>query len=272
MNVPFIRWLTTRREVDLWVQFHEVAVGWDWFGRPRHQLISLIQHWMARRLARRADRIFVSVEGWRRRLGSVGKRAQWLPIPSNLPTSVSELVVARARLELGPGPWLGHFGTYGPGIVRDLAPTLLELADRNATVRFLLLGRGATRFGRDLGLGERVRFLDDLAAPVVAAYLAACDVLIQPFPDGISARRTSAMAGLALGLPIVTTQGQLTDSVWVASSAVALAPAGDVLTLAEPRTSSPERSWKRATRLVAEGAELYQRAVLLSSARWKPSG
>jgi glycosyltransferase involved in cell wall biosynthesis len=231
MNVELIRWLV-RQPAEVWVQFHEVAFAWDWLDRPQHQIIALVQRWMSRALARRADRIFVSVEGWRRQLGDLGARAEWLPIPSNIPTDVPELVTARIRRDLGRGPWVGHFGTYAAGIVRDLAPALLELADRSSDVRFLLLGRGATRFGQDLGLGERVRFLEDLPADSVAAYLSACDILLQPFPDGISARRTSAMAGLALGIPMVTTEGHLTDSVWPASEAVSLAPAGDVATMA----------------------------------------
>ena len=256
MNVDLIRWLI-RQPAELWVQFHEVAFGWDWLSKPQHQLIALVQRWMARALARRADRIFISIEGWRRQLGDLGARAEWLPIPSNIPTKVAELMAARARRELGRGPWVGHFGTYGPGIVRDLAPALLELADRNSDVHFLLLGRGATRFGQDLALGDRVRFLEGLPAESVAAHLAACEVLLQPFPDGISARRTSAMAGLALGIPIVTTEGHLTDSVWPASDAVALAPAGDVAAMAGlvlDLLESPERSKALGER----GARLYR--------------
>jgi glycosyltransferase involved in cell wall biosynthesis len=166
-------------------------------------------------------------------------------------------VIARTKRELGHGPWVGHFGTYGSGIVRDLAPALLELADRNSDARFLLLGRGATRFGQDLGLGDRVRFLEDLPPESVAAHLSACDVLLQPFPDGISARRTSAMAGLALGIATVTTEGHLTDSVWPASEAVSLAPAGDVATMAGlvlDLLEAPDRS--RA--LGERGARLYR--------------
>jgi glycosyltransferase involved in cell wall biosynthesis len=256
MNVELIRWLV-RQPAEVWVQFHEVAFGWDWLSRPQHQLIALVQRWMSRALARRADRIFVSVEGWRRQLGDLGGRAEWLPIPSNVPTSVPQLVVARTKRELGHGPWVGHFGTYGSGIVRDLAPALLELADRNSDVRFLLLGRGSTRFGQDLGLGDRVRFLEDLPAESVAAHLAACDVLLQPFPDGISARRTSAMAGLALGIAMVTTEGHLTDSVWSTSEAISLAPAGDVATMAGlvlDLLEAPDRS--RA--LGERGARLYR--------------
>jgi glycosyltransferase involved in cell wall biosynthesis len=256
MNVEFIRWLV-RQPADVWVQFHEVAITWDPLSRPQHQLIDLVQRWMSRALARRADRIFVSVEGWRRQLGDLGARAEWLPIPSNVPTAVPELVVARMRRELGRGPWVGHFGTYAPIIVRDLAPAVLELADRNADVRFLLLGRGATRFGQDLGLGDRVRFLEDLPSESVAAHLSACDVLLQPFPDGISARRTSAMAGLALGIAMVSTEGHLTDSVWSGSKAVSLAPAGDVATMAGlvlDLLESPDQSKTLGER----GAKLYR--------------
>jgi glycosyltransferase involved in cell wall biosynthesis len=256
MNVELIRWLV-RQPAEVWVQFHEVAFGWDWLSRPQHQLIALVQRWMSRALARRADRIFVSVEGWRRQLGDLGARAEWLPIPSNVPTSVPQLVVARTKRELGRGPWVGHFGTYGPGIVRDLAPALLELADRNSDVRFLLLGRGATRFGQDLGLGDRVRFLEDLSAESVAAHLSACDVLLQPFPDGISTRRTSAMAGLALGVPTVTTEGHLTDSIWPASGAVVLADVGDVAALAGATLDLLDDS-SRARSVGERGAQLYR--------------
>ena len=38
--------------------------------------------------------------------------------------------------------------------------------------------------------------------------------MIKPYPDGITSRRTSAtMAGLALGLPIVSTSGHLTETI-----------------------------------------------------------
>ena len=51
--------------------------------------------------------------------------------------------------------------------------------------------------------------------------------MIQPYPDGITSRRTSAMAGLALGLPIVSTSGHLTETIWAEHAAVVLTPLGD---------------------------------------------
>ena len=99
MNVELIRWLV-RQPAEVWVQFHEVAFAWDWLHRPQHQIIALVQRWMSRALARRADRIFISIEGWRRQLGDLGARAEWLPIPSNIPINVPELVTARIRRDL----------------------------------------------------------------------------------------------------------------------------------------------------------------------------
>ena len=96
--------------------------------------------------------------------------------------------------------------------------------------RFLLLGRGAREFARTLALGERVVAREDLPASEIAALLRVSALALQPFPDGISARRTSAMAALALGVPLVTTDGFLTDPVW-REGAVALAPAGQPLEL-----------------------------------------
>jgi glycosyltransferase involved in cell wall biosynthesis len=63
----------------------------------------------------------------------------------------------------------------------------------------------------------------------VAAHLLASDVLVQPYPDGVSSRRTSAMAGLALGVPTVSNEGPATEPLWRESGAVALAPSAEDL-------------------------------------------
>ena len=52
-------------------------------------------------------------------------------------------------------------------------------------------------------------------------------MLVQPYLDGISTRRSSAMAGLALGVPIVSNAGVATEALWVDSGAIALVPADD---------------------------------------------
>jgi len=224
MNIPLIRWLARRPE-QIWVQFHEVALGWQLWRKPHHHLVQATQLWMASALARRAERLFVSIEGWLPRLGREASRATWLPIPSNLPLEVSEAERAKARETIGGGRWIAHFGTYGRGVTRELVPALQRVARENAEVKFLLLGRGAERVSGALPR-ERVLAPGELTAEAVAARLSVATLALQPFPDGISARRTSAMAALALGVPTVSTCGHLTDSVWN-NETVALAPAGN---------------------------------------------
>jgi glycosyltransferase involved in cell wall biosynthesis len=255
MNVPLVRWLVSRPE-DLWIQFHEVALGWTLWRKPHLHLVHAVELWMAAALSRRAQRIFVSIEAWKRRLGAHATRAIWLPIPSNVPVDVVDAELARARTSLGAARWIAHFGTYSPQIRTDLGPALQEVARRRADVRFLLLGRGARKFARDVGLGERADVREDLPASQIAALLKACTLALQPFPDGISARRTSAMAALALGVPMVTTDGFLTDAVW-REGAVALAPVGQPLELARLCGSVLDDPTMRQS-LGERGARLYR--------------
>jgi glycosyltransferase involved in cell wall biosynthesis len=64
----------------------------------------------------------------------------------------------------------------------------------------------------------------DVSTPdEIVAQLAACDVVLQPYADGISSRRTSVMASVALGKPVVSHVGAQTEPIWQAAHAVMLA-------------------------------------------------
>ena len=124
-----------------------------------------------------------------------------------------------------------HFGTYAPSVTRELGPVLRELLGRRGDVRVLLLGAGGDRWRGELAGGRvdwhaRVIAPGLLPAALITEYLRACDLVIQPYPDGASGRRTTLMAALANGVPAVTTIGILSEPVW-AEGAVAAAPAGD---------------------------------------------
>jgi len=241
MNLAFCLWLwsRSRRYGDkIEIMVHEPFLSFG-EGNWRQDAAALVHRLMTVILLQAAERVWVSIPEWERRWRrySLGSRApfQWLPIPSNIPVvddagSVQDL---RRRYTSDGGLLIGHFGTYGIPVASILEPVLLNnLAEDLADPSILLIGIGADRFRTELvrkapGLAAKVHAADHLSAEAISIHIAACDLMIQPYPSGVSSRRTSLMAGLSHGKPIVTSSGDATEPLWAASGAVALAPAED---------------------------------------------
>jgi glycosyltransferase involved in cell wall biosynthesis len=199
---------------------------------------------MAGVLAPAAERIFLSTPAWRPLLKGVCPRlppCEWLPIPSTVATASDPTTVAEIRSRLGVvpgGSLLGHFGTFGALVTDTLRVVLPEFLRREGRWQVLLLGRGSDTFAFRLKqaypeLADRIHATGGVSAHEVGAYLTACDLLVQPYPDGVCSRRTSLMAGLGLGKPIVTTWGPSTESVWEEEGLVAGVPTGQPEALLE---------------------------------------
>src|SRR5437899_5775859 len=102
---------------------------------------------------------------------------------------------------------------------------LPPIAQRCPTARFAFIGQGSTEFlfrlrSRHPHIAARGWASGRLDVADLANALLVCDVLVQPYPDGITTRRTSAMAGLQQAIAVVTTGGQLTEPIWAQSNAV----------------------------------------------------
>ncbi len=100
---------------------------------------------------------------------------------------------------------------------------------------------------RSPGLDPRIEVHRPGALPAerVARHLACADIFLAPFSDGVSTRRTTLMAALQHGLPVVGTSGESTDSMLTGStSAIRLLPVGDVT------------GFGAAVRLISEDADL----------------
>jgi glycosyltransferase involved in cell wall biosynthesis len=264
MNVPFALWLARRRGEEVWTYFHEVSFPWGWNRPWRHNVLGATHRVMAALVLARTDRVFVSTSWWRELLHKPPRRApiEWLPVPSNLPTQPPASAVEAAWASLRTGPenvLLGHLGTYGDLIVGMLEEVLPELLRRDARRLAVLAGRGSTRFAEQLThrspeLTGRVRALGGRPGEELAATLKACDVLLQPYPDGLSTRRGSAMAGLGLGVPLVSNTGPATEAVWQDSGALALArePTGAAVREAAERLLSAPETWPALGQRAAE--------------------
>lgn len=267
MNVPFCRWLAglRRRGIDVRVMFHE---PFFYFGlsRPWRNVFAVVQRAMAAILLRASTRVYGSTESWVRVLAPYGPNIdiEVLPVPSTIPVDVPAEALASARERRDGGFLIGHFGTYGDHIGRELAASLPALLRRLPGARALLVGDGGEGFARHLpsDVRDRADATGRLPGAEAAAALRACDLLVQPYPDGVTTRRTSVMAALTTSVPVVTTTGALTEPVWEQAAAVALAPAGDVRALVDLAAGLADDPVARAA-LGARGRALYERQFAL---------
>lgn len=242
MNVWLCLWLWGRaflRGDDLTIIVHEPFLAFG-EGSRRQDAVALVHRLMTMVLLSSARLVWTTIPKWEKcwRPYTLGRRVPfgWLPVPSTTPVvaTVDEAAATRALYAPAGVPLVGHFGTYGEliaGTLRELLPRLLS--DEESRCGVLLLGRGSDAMRAELlrtrpELAGRIHAAGTLPPEGVSRHLAACDLLVQPYPDGVSTRRTSVMAGLAHGLPIVTTKGALTESLWEESGAVLLAEPGDV--------------------------------------------
>ena len=240
MNVPFCVWLWTRsvfRGDEIDIMIHEPFLmfgerGW------KQDLAAAVHRVMTLILLRSARRIWVSTPAWAVLLKpyALGKQLSfgWLPVPGNIPVVDDPAGVAAVRSRFNPGMTLfGHFGTYGRVITDQLRQMIPKLLDSMPNAAVLLIGPGSERFRNDLiaahpSTASRVMDTGFLSVSDVSHHIAACDVMMQPFPDGVTTRRTSVMAALAHSRAVITTSGRLTEPLWAESQAVAIHEVGDL--------------------------------------------
>ena len=242
MNVPLCLMLLRRRSSDITVMFHEVAYPISRRQSIRHNALGAVNHLMAAILVRAASRTFVAAQGWRDMLARYtpnGREIGWLPMPSTIPVvrDRAATLAVRARFATPESRLLGHFGTYGPWVTSRLKPALESILLGQQSARLLLIGRNGETFRDDFvrkhqAFASRVFATGPLAESEVSTHIAACDAMIQPYPDGITSRNTSALAGLAHGKAIATTTGKYSEDLWQRSGAVFLAPDQDAAALA----------------------------------------
>jgi glycosyltransferase involved in cell wall biosynthesis len=271
MNIGFCRWLLRRRRLgdDVRVMFHEVWYAWRLWDKPTRWALAVGQRMMARTLMEACSSAYVSIPGWEPLLRASEKGARrpitWLPVPSTIAVVDDAPAVAELRSRLAPRGQqiIGSFGTFGGMIGSMLAEILPRLLERHDDRVGLLFGRGSDRFAARL-VAERPELTGRLIAAgalspsEVSIHLQACDLLVQPYPDGLSTRRTTLMAGLAHGVATVSNLGALSEPVWGRSPCVALAPSSDlseVVVAAESVLACPERR----AELGAAGREMYRR-------------
>lgn len=224
------RALASVAPLALWI--HELWFPWGRAGL-RGLVWAVAQRLQVRPALRAAQHLIVTTAARAAALRAHDTKTTLIPVGTNIePAGVS----ARPDLGIPDGAFVvAHLGTTGPG--KDMVPVLEAVRAMRAEgrdVRLVLAGRTGTDLptpGLD-GAVVRTGTVEDPAA--LSPVLAAADVYVHPDHAGPSAgRRTSIVAALAHGLPVVSYDGpdrapDLTDGhnvVLVRSTAEAVAAA-----------------------------------------------
>jgi len=183
------------------------------------------QRWQFWMLGRQADHVFFSIEPWAERYRSWFPHAPVtaLPVGSNIPNQKVSYNDARVALGIAPDQFVaGVFGTAGPSRLLSLIRAATDaLAARVPSLLVLYVGPHGSAIRDALG-PIPMRDAGALPAPDVSRHLAAMDVHLTPFDDGVSSRRGSCLAGLQHGVATLTTEGVHTEEVFLDARDTAL--------------------------------------------------
>jgi glycosyltransferase involved in cell wall biosynthesis len=228
----YLRW--RRWKGGIAVTFHDINRP------PLFPKAGVLRHWTVRELARSADVAIAADTSDVETLHSWGANVRQIPIGSNVPISTlsaADAFTIRSEYRIPHDAVLvGHFGT---ALGLD---TLFEAVARLPQTILLLVGKTAAA-GRQgeinilpdalhakiekLGIHSRVRWTCHLPEAAVADALAACDVLVLPYPTGASMRHGGLLACLSQGKPVVTTSPRREIPGFTPGQTYLAVPAGD---------------------------------------------
>jgi hypothetical protein len=247
-----------RPALPLGVVVHERYVP---VGGLRATLVGLWQRAQFRAVLSTATVAFGSTDPWTARMrGETRAPVSRIPICSNIPDARMRRESMRAELGLTSSSLcVATFGNRHPTrLTGHIESAVRALADAGLAVTLLNLGSepptfpGAQRLVRVVAPGR-------LDAARLAEYMACADLYLAAFSDGVSTRRTTVMAALQHGLPIVGTDGHLTGpGMRGAADAITLTPASDEATFAAAAVALAHDSATRS-RQGAAARRLYER-------------
>ena len=206
---------------------------------------------------------FCSIEQWVERLRRWpgGDRVYHRPVPSTFPDRRGDAGSARADLAaMHDHLVLTCFGLHHPGRMPGHVRAAAEaVASAGIQATVLNLGFGDAGAG-EMAPGVALRSPGYLPELELARMLACSDIFLAPFEDGVSTRRTTVMSALQHAVPVVGTDGHLTDGVLRrASGALRLVPVGERDRFAAEAARLAQRADERR-RLGQAGRDLYARS------------
>ncbi len=240
------------------VMFHELYVD-------VHDLSSaLMGSWQRAQLLAvqaTADIHLCSIQRWTERLRTtaLGRPVHHMPVASNLPDARADREPTRQQLGADAGTLvLSCIGLRHPHRLEEHVLASARLGATAArSVLLVNLGpgeRSTVRLAQNVSLCS-TGFLHEYE---LAKRIAASDFFLAPLVDGVSTRRTSVMAALQHGVPVIGTVGHLTDDVLLGAPGIVLVELGCADGFAHT-VARLARDPTRRAKMGAEARGLYER-------------
>lgn len=203
-----------RSGVRLAPLFHETKVPlWPW----RFTVMSAWQAPIFRRLCRMADASFVSTERWTGQVRRVAPQLECRHLPVGSNVALCDISRGEARRRLGIDSTAPLFGVFGQAHVTRLfswiGAAAQALVRQNSGAAIAYVGPHGDRLRAECG-GLSFHDLGVQPADSLGACLRAMDLVLSPYSDGVSTRRSSLTAALQHGIPAATTGSNSTDAVF----------------------------------------------------------
>src|SRR5437764_6087674 len=175
-----------------------------------------------------------------------------IPVGSNLPA------VGAPQCKPGAAAiTIGYFGFVNPAKGVDVLLDAFALARRQRPdLRLTLIcalrphdpyHEMLLRKLEDEALRDAVTLTGELDADEAARTLAGCNLIVLPFRDGVSLRRTTLMAALALGCPVISTHAAVPPAVLHDGRHIVLVPPADTVALARAMVELADDPDRRRT-------------------------
>ena len=233
-----VPWLRSRRLLkdEIWAIVLERPVSvqlssWGDFRQSR-----AMRRWY-RDVIRESHRVVVLSDHWKSAIRGLGRGQEFqvaygIAAPSTVsrfddPVRARNLRKAFARRQ---GPLFGTFSSFREigqlEFLNKVIPTILRSVPDSS---WLGIGRQSETWVAGLrelepSIADRVECAGELDPLALSSHIQACDLMLQPYPYGVSTNRSSVMACMHHAKPILTTTGPSTEQTWLGNSGLTFTP------------------------------------------------
>ncbi len=219
--LPFaLLWFRLIKGHRIHLMAHELAYPWL-PGDPKSWILHLLHRFILALLTLAADNVFCSTDRYQKTFQQYfpWRKAHYLPVGSNVLPSLEQSPLPE-DLKEWRDPQKKLVALFGSAHSSKRIPMVLSflndyaISDQSIQILYIGLSGEEVEKASGLQLGSSIfKAVGKKSNDQLPDYFFHMDYLICFFDDGMSARRGSALAGMAFGTPVLSTDSPFTDPI-----------------------------------------------------------